>query len=876
MADLAELEIRVRASEVGIADSALAAMTASSIGADKSTAKLTTTFKGLAQSIVPNIGHLGQLKTLLIAIGGLTLARSIISATSAYEQMRLALTATIGSAGQAEVVFTRLQQLTKEVPGNIDELTGAFIRLKNVGVDPTNDVLKSLSNIAAAQRVPLEQVVDAVGRAAIGQARGLAQFNIRAEDEAGKIKITFKGLSQVVSRDANEIVNAIAQIGATQFAGAATGQVQSIAEAFDDLREALKEFYAAIGETPVKALVAVLHALTSALKFLSANTEVATGLIAAFGTALLLVSLKAIPGLIASISKLAGSMLGLNLAIKASPIVRLAILVGTAVTSFGLLHDKIVSIGGISATVGQQIVGTWKWVAANITDAISMISGGTYVPTLPSRSHYVEMEKLIAEADKVRSMGGGGQDNSAALAAQRAADFAKGLVPLQQQQELTQAILQNDHKRILALRTQAAIQDQITKMSSELNRFLTDDEVRNVTSMVTELERLKFAQEDVQGLGAHQQLLSQLGTELEIREELVAMTDAQAERFQKVMEFQNAAKGFFGGMGTPEAVRPAVDNYRQELIRLDALAAQKKIAVLHEEIGLEKTLVGLTQQQAQIEAAVAEFRKMAVEAYPDDLNARAAAVSRYATALREVQQAQAQHDLSLMFNDLRNERLMVNLTNEERERSIRMLEVQKVAEAAYGVESARTIAILKLYERQLQELHKAQQLREMADRMAASIGDAFESIVFGAQSAKQAVAELAEELAKMAFRQFVTTPFQNWMAGGLGGLFGAGGPAVPSALGNIFDQGKVKKFASGGIISGPTYFPLGLAGERGMEGIFPVKRMPGGELGIRGDGGGNRTTIVNMKIVTPDVGGFRRSERQTASQIKRMFDTGVN
>lgn len=89
--------------------------------------------------------------------------------------------------------------------------------------------------------------------------------------------------------------------------------------------------------------------------------------------------------------------------------------------------------------------------------------------------------------------------------------------------------------------------------------------------------------------------------------------------------------------------------------------------------------------------------------------------------------------------------------------------------------------------------------------------------------------------------------------GGIGSLFGGvsglgmGAGMSGFAYGGVLDNGRVQSFAAGGIIDSPTVFPmargLGLAGESGPEAIMPLKRGPGGRLGVESTGGG---TVINI------------------------------
>lgn len=69
-----------------------------------------------------------------------------------------------------------------------------------------------------------------------------------------------------------------------------------------------------------------------------------------------------------------------------------------------------------------------------------------------------------------------------------------------------------------------------------------------------------------------------------------------------------------------------------------------------------------------------------------------------------------------------------------------------------------------------------------------------------------------------------------------GGIWGS---LFGSADGNVFQNGRIKPYANGGVVNKPTLFPMangtGLMGEAGPEAIMPLTRK-NGKLGVQGSG----------------------------------------
>jgi phage-related minor tail protein len=153
---------------------------------------------------------------------------------------------------------------------------------------------------------------------------------------------------------------------------------------------------------------------------------------------------------------------------------------------------------------------------------------------------------------------------------------------------------------------------------------------------------------------------------------------------------------------------------------------------------------------------------------------------------------------------------------------------------------------------------------------------AFDGVLLDGMKLSDAFQTIAQSMVNTVYASAVkpvTDHFGTILARGMGDLVGG---ILPFAKGGSFSQGKVMPFANGGVVGRPTYFPMrggtGLMGEAGPEAIMPLTRGSDGKLGVRSEGVGATTIVMNIK--TPDVDGFRRSQSQIAAQMGRALGRG--
>jgi len=222
-------------------------------------------------------------------------------------------------------------------------------------------------------------------------------------------------------------------------------------------------------------------------------------------------------------------------------------------------------------------------------------------------------------------------------------------------------------------------------------------------------------------------------------------------------------------------------------------------------------------------------------------------------------QVNTQKKIEDMFTTLEFERSLIGKTNDERERAVEMMKLQKVAQEAYGNETDKTVGVMERYRSKLMELQELRKLQTIADGIGDSFANAFERMVTGAASASDAIKSLAREVAALVLRQTVTGPLSESISSIFMGAFsgtstaslgqsGTGG-YHQYAVGGVFSRG-ISGY-SNSVVDRPTIFPfargVGLMGEAGPEAVMPLRRTSDGRLGVESSGKSNMSVEINVQ-----------------------------
>ena len=269
-----------------------------------------------------------------------------------------------------------------------------------------------------------------------------------------------------------------------------------------------------------------------------------------------------------------------------------------------------------------------------------------------------------------------------------------------------------------------------------------------------------------------------------------------------------------------QAAAQAAAYAQVDALRLQVNQQQELTAAL-EESGEKYNYIKETQEEnAKVEKLLEELRKAGVT----DLQAQEAAIRAMYDGLRKNAQQQQQ--------------------------------IRDVQEAMKTAQEDNAKALEETAQNMQKPLLEVKEALFDIEEAAQVVAHAFVGIFTGAvHNARDFFRTVLEGLAEVAAQQAILAALGNTgKASGstASGILGWLAGVFAHAKGAAFDRGQVTAFASGGVVTRPTLFPMangaGLMGEAGPEAVMPLKRTSSGRLGVEMTGGGGVTVVNNLGV----------------------------
>jgi hypothetical protein len=182
----------------------------------------------------------------------------------------------------------------------------------------------------------------------------------------------------------------------------------------------------------------------------------------------------------------------------------------------------------------------------------------------------------------------------------------------------------------------------------------------------------------------------------------------------------------------------------------------------------------------------------------------------------------------------------------------------------------------------------AAQMESIYQMLGNEIGAFTTAMISDTKSVEEAFKSMAKNIIDQLIQIFIVEQLVNSISGGMGSFFGGGGGSSKKALslsanGNVFSGGsQVQAYANGGVVNGPTMFPMngnktGLMGEAGPEAIMPLKRGANGKLGVQAEGSGGDNVVIhqNFNFQANGDDSVKKLIQQAAPQIAQMTKSSM-
>ena len=202
------------------------------------------------------MGKLGKAAMGLAAgFSAISAASKLIDVAREFDVINASLVTMTGSTEAAQEAFDQIRQFATTTPYDLAQVANAFVKLKAMGLDPSEAALQSYGNTAAAMGKSLDQMVEAVADAATGEFERLKEFGIRASSEGDRVKFTFQGVETTVRKNSEAIQGYLLGLGEINFAGAMADRSETLDGALSNLADSWDNLFLTIANAGVADLI---------------------------------------------------------------------------------------------------------------------------------------------------------------------------------------------------------------------------------------------------------------------------------------------------------------------------------------------------------------------------------------------------------------------------------------------------------------------------------------------------------------------------------------------------------------------------------------------------------------------------------------------
>jgi hypothetical protein len=181
------------------------------------------------------------------AVAGLSmLANKVVETTVEFQKFQTMLTTQFGSQFAAQSAFNKITEFASNTPYEVAEITDAFVKLNNRGIEPTTQQLTKVGDFAAAQGKGYDQLVEAI--LDVNNPERWKEFGVKASTAGDMVSLSFGKTTVEVERTVEGAMKAVEAFGQMEgIAGGMEAQSKTLGGQISNLTDSFSQLYFAIG-----------------------------------------------------------------------------------------------------------------------------------------------------------------------------------------------------------------------------------------------------------------------------------------------------------------------------------------------------------------------------------------------------------------------------------------------------------------------------------------------------------------------------------------------------------------------------------------------------------------------------------------------------
>ena len=189
-----------------------------------------------------------------IAVGALV--SKVVEAQRQFDVLFASLKTMTGGTEQATAAWERLVEFAATTPYSLEQAVQGFVKLKALGLDPSERAMTSFGNTAAAMGKDLMQMIEAVADASTGEFERLKEFGIKSKAEGDKVTFTFQNVKTTIQNNAQAITEYLTKIGEVNFGGAMSERMKTLDGDISNLQDSMQALYLSVSQSGFGDVVA--------------------------------------------------------------------------------------------------------------------------------------------------------------------------------------------------------------------------------------------------------------------------------------------------------------------------------------------------------------------------------------------------------------------------------------------------------------------------------------------------------------------------------------------------------------------------------------------------------------------------------------------